>query len=87
MARVKWLSGDSKGEEGFLGYHELQSALEAGAVEVLPDDPEKDQMVERVTAPATADDDALAKAPGGGEVVKDSAESAPEPAPRGRRKE
>lgn len=73
MARVKWLSGDRAGEEDSLGFHELQSALEAGAVEVLPDDPEKDPTVLRVTVAVPPEDDqtAEAKAPGGGEVKTD----------------
>jgi hypothetical protein len=45
--KVKYLSGDKQGQEAFLSYHEAQAALEAGAIEVLPDDPESDPNVVR----------------------------------------
>jgi hypothetical protein len=35
MAKVKYLTGDQKGEVGYLGYHEMMAALQAGAVEVI----------------------------------------------------
>ncbi|WP_457091390.1 hypothetical protein [Microvirga sp. P5_D2] len=41
MAKVKYLSGDQKGEVGYLGFHEMQAALQAGAIEVINDTEEQ----------------------------------------------
>lgn len=35
MAKVKYISGDQKGEVGYLSYHEMMAALQAGTVEVI----------------------------------------------------
>jgi hypothetical protein len=60
MAKVKYLTGDQKGEVGYLGYHEMMAALQAGAVEVINEAEEQAKVgsdTDKGEIIAPADDD------------------------------